>query len=126
MYPSRIPDFIPRPSGRWGLWIAYSVSGLAHATTTVAQPAAAVEAVEAVEAIEAQTSPEAPAMTINLNTADEATLQRELSGVGAAKARAIVAYREANGEFASTDELLEVKGIGKAIFEKNRDKVAVN
>ena len=94
-----------------------SVSGLAHATTTVAQPAAAVEA---------QTSPEAPAMTINLNTADEATLQRELSGVGAAKARAIVAYREANGEFASTDELLEVKGIGKAIFEKNRDKVAVN
>lgn len=100
-----------------------SVSGLAHATTSAAQPAAAVEAVEA---IEAQTSPEAPAMTINLNTADEATLQRELSGVGAAKARAIVAYREANGEFASTDELLEVKGIGKAIFEKNRDKVAVN
>ena len=97
-----------------------SVSGLAHATTSAAQPAAAVEA------IEAQTSPEAPAMTINLNTADEATLQRELSGVGAAKARAIVAYREANGEFASTDELLEVKGIGKAIFEKNRDKVAVN
>lgn len=93
-----------------------SVSGLAHATTTVAQPAA----------VEAQASPEAPAMTINLNTADEATLQRELSGVGAAKARAIVAYREANGEFASTDELLEVKGIGKAIFEKNRDKVAVN
>ena len=94
-----------------------SVSGLAHATTTVAQPAAAVEA---------QATPEAPAMTINLNTADEATLQRELCGVGAAKARAIVAYREANGEFASTDELLEVKGIGKAIFEKNRDKVAVN
>ena len=95
-----------------------SVSGLAHASTTVAQPAAM--------AVEAQTPPEAPAMTINLNTADEATLQRELSGVGAAKARAIVAYREANGEFASTDELLEVNGIGKAIFEKNRDKVVVN
>lgn len=69
---------------------------------------------------------EAQLLTINLNTADEATLQRELSGVGAAKARAIVAYREANGDFASADELLEVKGIGKAIFEKNRDKVAVN
>ena len=54
------------------------------------------------------------------------TLQRELSGVGAAKAKAIVAYREANGEFTSADELLEVKGIGKAIYEKNRDKVAVN
>lgn len=48
------------------------------------------------------------------------------SWIAYAKARAIVAYREANGEFASTDELLEVKGIGKAIFEKNRDKVAVN
>ena len=95
-----------------------SVSGLAHATTTVAAPVAV--------AAEAQASSEAPAMTINLNTADEATLQRELSGVGAAKARAIVAYREANGEFATTDELLEVKGIGKAIFEKNRDKVVVN
>ena len=95
-----------------------SVSGLTHASSTVAQPVAV--------AVEAQASPQAPAMTINLNTADEATLQRELSGVGAAKARAIVAYREANGEFTSTDELLEVKGIGKAIFEKNRDKVAVN
>lgn len=70
--------------------------------------------------------PEAELVTINLNTADEVTLQRELSGIGAAKAKAIVAYREANGEFTSTDELLEVKGIGKAIFEKNRDKVAVN
>ena len=36
-----------------------------------------------------------------------------------------MAYREANGDFTSADELLEVKGIGKAIFEKNRDKVAV-
>ena len=70
--------------------------------------------------------PDAELVTINLNTADEVTLQRELSGVGAAKAKAIVAYREANGEFTSADELLEVKGIGKAIYEKNRDKVAVN
>ena len=76
--------------------------------------------------VSANTLPEAELVTINLNTADEATLQRELSGIGAAKAKAIVAYREANGEFTSTDELLEVKGIGKAIFEKNRTKVAVN
>ena len=63
---------------------------------------------------------------INLNTADAEMLQRELAGVGEAKAKAIVAYREANGEFASIDELLEVKGIGKAILEKNRDKVSLN
>ena len=76
--------------------------------------------------VAAQVAPDVPVMTINLNTADEATLQRELSGVGAAKAKAIVAYREANGSFTSADELLEVKGIGKVIFEKNRNKLAVN
>lgn len=75
---------------------------------------------------EAQMTPAAQLVMINLNTADEAMLQKELSGVGLAKARAIVAYREANGDFASTDELLEVKGIGKAIFEKNRDKISVD
>lgn len=70
--------------------------------------------------------PDAELVTINLNTADEVTLQRELSGIGAAKAKAIVAYREVNGNFATADELIEVKGVGKAIFEKNRNKIAVN
>ncbi|NNA06958.1 helix-hairpin-helix domain-containing protein [Pseudomonas lundensis] len=93
-------------------------SGAVVANTAPASPAPVVS--------EAVISPEAQVVTINLNTADEATLQRELLGVGAAKAKAIVAYREANGDFASTDELMEVKGIGKAIFEKNRDKVAIN
>ncbi|MBS7663016.1 helix-hairpin-helix domain-containing protein [Pseudomonas lalucatii] len=63
---------------------------------------------------------------INLNTADATTLQRELSGIGEVKARAIVEYREANGPFASVDELLEVKGIGEATLAKNRDKLSVN
>ncbi|KAF0865455.1 helix-hairpin-helix domain-containing protein [Pseudomonas sp. LD120] len=63
---------------------------------------------------------------INLNTADVAVLQRELFGIGEAKAKAIVAYREENGLFASVDELLEVKGIGKTILERNRDKLEVN
>ena len=93
------------------------VSSVAHAAPSTT-PAAPVVA--------AQVARDVPVMTINLNTADEATLQRELSGVGAAKAKAIVAYREANGSFTSADELLEVKGIGKVIFEKNRNKLAVN
>jgi competence protein ComEA len=63
---------------------------------------------------------------VDLNQADAPTLQRELSGVGEAKAKAIVAYREGNGPFASVDELLEVKGIGKAILDKNREKLEVN
>lgn len=63
---------------------------------------------------------------INLNAADASTLQKELSGIGEAKAQAIVAYRDINGPFASVDELLEVKGIGKAILDRNRDKLEVN
>ncbi|VXC37943.1 conserved exported hypothetical protein [Pseudomonas sp. 8Z] len=63
---------------------------------------------------------------VNLNTADAATLQRELAGIGETKAQAIVAYREQHGNFASVDELLEVKGIGEATLAKNRDKLSVN
>lgn len=63
---------------------------------------------------------------LDLNAADAPTLQRELAGIGEAKANAIVAYRDINGPFASVDELLEVKGIGKAILDRNREKLEVN
>jgi competence protein ComEA len=63
---------------------------------------------------------------VDLNSADAPTLQRELTGVGEAKAKAIVAYRESKGAFASVDELLEVTGIGKAILDRNRDRIEVN
>ncbi|MFK7699170.1 ComEA family DNA-binding protein [Pseudomonas caspiana] len=62
---------------------------------------------------------------VNINTAEAETLQKQLSGIGKGKADAIVAYREANGEFTSVDELIEVKGIGKALLDKNRDRIAV-
>jgi len=67
----------------------------------------------------------AAAGKVNLNTADALTLQKELNGIGKAKAEAIVAYRDAHGPFASVDELLEIKGIGTALLERNRDKVMV-
>jgi competence protein ComEA len=63
---------------------------------------------------------------VNLNTADAVTLERELLGIGTVKANAIVEYRTANGAFASVDDLLEVKGIGAATLEKNRNKLSVN
>ncbi|MGE8310686.1 MAG: ComEA family DNA-binding protein, partial [Pseudomonas protegens] len=37
-----------------------------------------------------------------------------------------VAYRAENGPFASVDELLEVQGMGRAILERNLDKLEVN
>ena len=63
---------------------------------------------------------------VNLNAADAETLRRDLFGIGAAKAKAIIAYRESNGPFTAVDELLEVKGIGKALLEKNRDRLVIN
>jgi competence protein ComEA len=63
---------------------------------------------------------------VNINTASADLLHQELSGIGAAKAAAIVAYRDENGAFASIDELIEVKGIGKALVDKNRDKLALD
>lgn len=73
-----------------------------------------------------QAQPAASVATVNLNTADESTLERELIGVGAVKAKAIVEYRTANGPFTSVDELLEVKGIGASTVDKNRAKLSVN
>ncbi|AIG05695.1 competence protein ComEA [Pseudomonas fluorescens] len=68
---------------------------------------------------------EQPSSKVNLNTADAETLRRDLFGIGAAKARAIIAYRESNGSFTAVDELLEVKGIGKSLLEKNRDRLEI-
>lgn len=68
----------------------------------------------------------AQASALNLNTADAEALRQGLAGIGQAKAEAIIAHREANGAFTSVDELLEVKGIGKALLERNRERLAVN
>ena len=92
--------------------------------TANAAPAGKPEASKAPVAMEASAGVQSG--KVNLNKADAPTLQRELSGVGEAKAKAIVAYREANGPFASTEELLEVKGFGKALLDKNREKLQVN
>lgn len=62
---------------------------------------------------------------VNINTADAATLDRVLDGVGPSKAEAIIAYRKANGAFRSADQLASVKGIGLATVERNRDRIVV-
>jgi competence protein ComEA len=59
---------------------------------------------------------------INLNTASAGELEG-LPGVGEARAKAIIAVREKRGGFKTVDELVEVKGIGKAALEKLRPLV---
>lgn len=57
---------------------------------------------------------------LNINNATAEQLAMVMSGVGDSKAEAIVAYREANGPFESIEQLVEVKGIGPALLNKNR------
>lgn len=61
---------------------------------------------------------------VNLNTADAAALQT-LSGIGEAKAQAILAYREEHGGFGSVEELMNVPGIKENTFSNIKDKIAV-
>jgi len=62
--------------------------------------------------------------TININTAPAADLER-LPGIGAVRAQAIVAFREANGPFSTVDGLTGVDGIGSGIVEQLRPYASV-
>ena len=57
---------------------------------------------------------------VNVNTADATALAKALNGVGPAKAKAIVTYREKNGPFKSVDQLAMVEGITQKLIDKNR------
>jgi competence protein ComEA len=57
---------------------------------------------------------------VNVNTADATSLAKALNGVGPAKAKAIVSYREKNGPFKSVDQLAMVDGISQKLIDKNR------
>ena len=60
---------------------------------------------------------------VNINTATESELEA-VKGVGPAKAKAIITYREAHGNFKSLDELDNVKGFGKASVEKLKGELS--
>lgn len=62
---------------------------------------------------------------VNVNTASVEELQL-LPGVGAARAEAIVAVRQARGGFKAVEELTDVKGIGPAMLEKMRPHVTLS
>lgn len=65
------------------------------------------------------------AKKVNLNQASTEELQ-SLTGIGPAKAEAIMAYREEKGGFRKIEELTNVTGIGDKSFEKLKDEVTVN
>ena len=61
---------------------------------------------------------------INLNTAAKEQLMT-LTGIGEAKAAAIIRYREENGGFQSIEELMEVEGIKEGVFNKIKDQIKI-
>ena len=80
--------------------------------------AASASGADAVPSASSQSGP------VNINTADEAALDR-IPGVGPATARAIVEEREKNGPFSSVDDITRVEGIGKKKLERMRDSLCV-
>lgn len=60
---------------------------------------------------------------ININTADEVELMM-LKGIGEAKAKAIIEYREAQS-FETIEDIMKVSGIGEKTFENIKDRITV-
>ena len=61
---------------------------------------------------------------ININTADETQLIT-LTGIGATRAQAIIAYRQENGPFAAIEDIMNVQGIKEGTFAKIKDEIVV-
>ncbi|SBT08231.1 Competence protein ComEA helix-hairpin-helix repeat protein [Candidatus Accumulibacter aalborgensis] len=61
---------------------------------------------------------------VNVNTANEKELQM-LTGIGPAKAKAIIDYRTKNGGFKAVDDLTKVPGIGPAVLGKMKSDVTL-
>ena len=62
---------------------------------------------------------------VDINTADAETISAELNGIGLAKAKAIVEYREKYGPFKTAEDLSLVKGVGDRTVEINRANIRV-
>lgn len=65
------------------------------------------------------------AAPVNINTAPASEIAMALSGVGQSKAEAIVQYRKENGKFKKAADIVQVKGIGNATYEKNKDDILI-
>ena len=65
-----------------------------------------------------------PNVKVSLNNA---TLEEFLTlpGIGEAKAKEIINYREEKGEFTDINQLKEVKGIGDALFEAIKESITL-
>jgi len=61
---------------------------------------------------------------VNINTASQSQLD-ELPNIGPSRARAIINHRESHGPFKRKEDIKNVHGIGKGIFEGLKDSITV-
>src|SRR3990167_7476115 len=61
---------------------------------------------------------------VNINTASVAELDT-LPSIGEARAQDIVEYREANGSFATIEDIMNVSGIGTGTYNSVKDHITV-
>lgn len=61
---------------------------------------------------------------ISINSASLEELMT-LSGIGEAKANAIISYRQENGNFNTLEDIKNVSGIGDSVFEKIKDNITL-
>lgn len=62
---------------------------------------------------------------VNINAASADEIAAALNGVGSIKAQAIVEHRTTNGDFSNADQIVNVTGIGTAIYKKNKADILV-
>jgi competence protein ComEA len=61
---------------------------------------------------------------IDINTASQFELE-SLPGIGPTTAEKIIEYREENGPFATTEDIMNVSGIGPGTYERIKDLITV-
>ena len=61
---------------------------------------------------------------VNINTAGLEELMT-LKGVGESRARAIIEYREQQGDFETPEDIMNISGIKEGVFSKIKDQIAV-
>ena len=71
-----------------------------------------------------QSAATAQEVKVNINTASKSELMK-LKGVGREVAEKVIAYREKNGPFKTPEAIRKVSGIGKGIWEANREAITV-
>lgn len=61
---------------------------------------------------------------VSINESDEEKLTT-IPGIGSSKAKSIIEYRNKNGSFKTIDDIMNVSGIGKSLFEKIKNYITV-